>query len=83
MNEYKILRLERLNNSVNGNPRYTVYYLHIGTGDFGHAKTMSDAMFCYGIDNDMYTLNDPRVIAEMTFTRAGNIKSFNVIKKEL
>ena len=80
MSEYTILSLERKNCSVNGNPRYEIYYQD-SEGNFGHATTQSDAGFCYGITNDMYRDSDPRVMAELTFTRAGRVSNFKLTKK--
>jgi hypothetical protein len=58
-----IFNLKRLNNSVNGNPRYRVYFT-----DGSIAVTSSDAAFCYGIEN-----KEMRGELEVTFTRAGLI----------
>ena len=79
-NEFRILRLERKNNSVNGNPKYEVYYID-SNGDFGHATTQSDAGFCYGITNDMRSASDPQVIAKLEFTKSGRVSDLEVIKK--
>lgn len=78
--EYKILSIERKNNSVNGNPKYEVYF-EDPEGNFGHATTMSDAGFCYGITNNMYRESDPQVMATLHFTRAGRISGFKTTKK--
>jgi hypothetical protein len=75
-----ILKLERKNNSVNGNPRYEVYYQD-EDGNFGHATTASDHAFCYGIANDMYRESDPRVMATLEFTKSGRISNLLVTKK--
>lgn len=64
MSERKqVSSLERLNNSVNGNPRYRVTFT-----DGTSAVTQSDASFCYGITNP-----DMRGELEVTYTRAGKI----------
>ena len=61
-----VRHLERLNNSVNGNPRYKVYFeedpLH------GYV-TSSDAGFCYGINNP-----EMRGAVDVWLTRAGRIE---------
>lgn len=77
-----ILKLERRNNSVNGNPKYEIYFQDTKDGNFGHAITASDYSFCYGIENDIYSRDDPKVQAEITFSRAGRITGFKVTKKE-
>lgn len=77
-----ILKMERRNNSVNGNPKYEIYFQDIEDGEFGHAITASDYGFCYGITNDIYTLDHPRVRAELSFSRAGRITDFKVTEKE-
>jgi hypothetical protein len=56
--------LERLNNSVNGNPRYRVHFT-----DGTVADTQSDASLNYGITNPEYR----DVPLRVTFTRAGKI----------
>lgn len=45
-----IVKLERLNNSVWGNPRYKVT-IKDEAGGYFHAKTASDASCGYSIDN--------------------------------
>jgi hypothetical protein len=56
--------LTRLNSSVNGNPRFRVHFT-----DGSSAITMSDAAFCYGIEN-REMLAGPVMVE---FTRAGRI----------
>lgn len=80
METFTIHKLERLNNSVNGNPRYKVYYSD-DEGNFNHATTTSDAAFCYGIENDIYTRDNPQILAALEFTRAGRISNFTVTRK--
>lgn len=78
--KYQIIKLERRNNSVNGNPKYEIYWLD--ENDYlQHSVTVSDAMFCYGITNDIYHESKPQVWAEMTFTPSGKIESFKVTNK--
>jgi len=77
---YTIHKLERKNNSVNGNPKYEVYYSD-ENGNFDHATTASDHSFCYGITNDIYRESDPKVLATLEFTRSGRISDFKVVKK--
>lgn len=79
--EYRILRLERRNNSVNGNPKYEVYY-EGEHGELAHATTQSDAAFCYGIANDMYTESNPRVMATLQFSKSGRITDLTVTRKQ-
>lgn len=62
--ERQIARLDRLTNSVNGNPRYRVHFT-----DGSSALTQSDAGFCYAINNPEF--RDAPVLVE--FTRAGRI----------
>lgn len=76
----KILQLERKNNTVNGNPKYEVYY-EDEDGNFGHATTKSDASFCYGIANGMYTEASPQVMAQLRFNKSGKIDGFTLTKK--
>jgi hypothetical protein len=59
----KVDHLERLNSSVNGNPRFHVYFT-----DGTDSITSSDAAFCYGIENP-----DMRGAVVVSFTRAGRI----------
>ncbi len=60
----KIEHLERLNNSVYGNPRYEVTFNNDRV-----AKTMSDAAFAYAINNPEY-----RGLVGVELTRAGTIR---------
>ena len=76
----QIMKLERRNNSVNGNPKYEIYWLD-SNGYLAHSTTQSDASFCYGITNDIYSEDKPQVWADITFTPAGRINSFKVISK--
>lgn len=61
---HRIERLERLNNSTNGNPRYKVWF-----SGGGWAVTQSDAAISYEINNPEFRDTD----VEITFTRAGRI----------
>ena len=65
--------LTRLNNSVNGNPRYLVHFT-----DGSSAKTKSDASLGYAIANPEYR-DKP---LEVVFTRSGNIESLTPYRKE-
>jgi len=60
-----IVSLERLNNSVNGNPRFKIHT------DGGWYITSSDHGFCYSIEND-WRGKDTRD-AVLTLTRAGRV----------
>ena len=76
----RISFLTRLNNSVNGNPRFRVTFEGNGkTGaDWvgGHsAITTSDAGFCYGLENRENFDRD----VEVTYTRAGRISGIRPI----
>jgi len=66
----KIESIERLNNSVNGNPRFRFYLS--GNGEYGEeAFSMSDAAFCYAVGNPGMRAGDTVVIER---TRAGRIR---------
>lgn len=60
----RIEKLDRLNNSANGNPRYRVHFT-----DGTDAITSSDRSFCYAIANP-----EMRGDVEVTYTRAGRIE---------
>jgi len=77
---YTIHKLERKNNSVNGNPKYEVYYSD-ENGNFDHATTKSDTSFCYGITNGMYTESNPQVTASLSFNKTGKIDGFKLVKQ--
>jgi hypothetical protein len=62
----RIESIERLNSSVNGNPRFRFY---LSDGDY--ATSMSDAAFCYAVGNPGMRPGDTVVIER---TRAGNIR---------
>jgi hypothetical protein len=79
-NIYTILKLERRNNSVNGNPKYEIYYTN-ESGILNHATTSSDSAFCYGITNDIYRESEPLVLAELQFTKSAKISGFKVVKQ--
>jgi hypothetical protein len=59
----KLIEIERLNNSVNGNPRMRLEFDNGITG-----ITKSDAMWVYGIDNGWV---DKPVTFEFHYTNAG------------
>lgn len=65
----KITGLERLDNSVNGNPRYKVVYN--GKGLSEHANTLKDAAFAYAMTDSyigkraQFTLNSRRGITDI------------------
>lgn len=71
----RISWLDRLPNSVNGNPRYAVHYVPLDAdgndaGDLTKTLTSSDSSCDYGLQNkDMNT--DAGIM--VTFTRAGRI----------
>jgi hypothetical protein len=59
-----IQRLERLNNSVNGNPAWRVHFT-----DGESTRTSSDAQVSYALDNPEYR----GVPVKFTLTKAGRI----------
>jgi hypothetical protein len=65
--------IERLNNSMNGNPRYC-----IGFADGSEAVTSSDASFCYAIGNPGMRAG---CTVTMIFTRAGRISHMEAAAK--
>lgn len=65
--------LHRLNNSVNGNPRYDI---HTSDGVF---RTQSDAAFVYGIGNDGGPAGKRCVLS---LTRAGRVWNLQVTDHE-
>lgn len=69
----QIHSLQRLNNSVNGNPRYRVTFTDGGTAD-----TQSDASINYGIGNPEY--RDVPVIVSLS--KAGRITHVRVADPE-
>lgn len=76
----QIMKLERRNNSVNGNPKYEIYWLD-DNGYLEHATTKSDAMFCYGITNNIWSEDKPQVWADIEITRGGKVGRFEVVSK--
>jgi hypothetical protein len=60
----RIVAIERMKNSVNGNPRFRIAF-----SDGTMAVTQTDAGFCYGIENREYRDADVMV----AYTRAGKI----------
>ena len=67
MKKYKVLDVKRLNNSVNGNPRYELCMID-EEENFVRAKTQTDCSFAYGVNFNAGEL----VMAEIGYTRAGN-----------
>jgi hypothetical protein len=67
----RVTGLKRLNNSVNGNPRYNVTFDN-GT----NGNTSSDASFCYGIENPAM-----RGAVDVWLTRRGLIEHMEPCKK--
>jgi hypothetical protein len=62
-----VTRLERMRNSVNGNPKYRVGF------DNGRSHvTMADAGFCYGITNP-----EMRGQVDVWLTKAGTIRAMS------
>ena len=67
----RIDSLKRLNSSVNGNPRFRVYFT-----DGSSAETQSDAGFCYGLENR----ENFGVDVAVRFTKAGKISDLRPVK---
>jgi hypothetical protein len=65
-----IVRLERLNNSKDGNPRFKVHF-----DDGTSALTQTDAAVNYGLENPEYK----DVLVKFTMTSAGRIRYAEVI----
>lgn len=72
MTTRRVSSLTRLNNSINGNPRYRVLFT-----DGSSAVTKSDAAFCYGIDN-------PEMRGEVIvkYSRGGRITDMSPLSEE-
>jgi hypothetical protein len=70
----EISAIERLKNSVNGNPRFSISFASIGAGESFHyggsAITSSDHSFCYKIGNPGLRVGS---VVRVEFTRAGRI----------
>lgn len=64
--KYKVCTMECLNNSVNGNPRYSMLLQDINTGEYVQCKTASDYSYNYVITSNMEF-----IIATIRLTRAG------------
>lgn len=84
MKKYLIEGVERLNNSVNGNPRYKLYLYDENAGEgmshFITAKTASDYSFVYGTNFD----KGKNILADIDYTRSGNavVRNAKNIKEE-
>ncbi len=63
-----LLRFEVLNSSVNGNPRYRVFFVDRPTRGY---ITMSDAAFVYQLGNPGWRVGSRVWVA---YTRAGRIR---------
>ena len=70
----KIEILKRLNNSVNGNPRFLVELLDIN--EFITLQTKSDCMYNYNIEN--LARKQCSCIVEYYYTKSGNGKIENI-----
>jgi hypothetical protein len=66
-----IHRIDRLNNSVNGNPRFRLMF-----ADASEAITSSDAAINYEIGNPGYRVGST---VALTFTKAGRIAYMNTL----
>lgn len=67
--EGTIYSTERLDNSVNGNPRYRIAF-DTGEGSLEHYVTMSDASAGYDVQNHFITKGRVR----LTLTPAGRVR---------
>ena len=65
-----IKSFERMNSSVNGNPRYRVLF----TDETGYIPMMSDSGTSYAIGNK--DMREGSTV-EVSFTRSGNIRSMS------
>ena len=70
----KIEILKRLNNSVNGNPRFLIELLN--TDEFITLQTKSDYSYCYNIEN--LARKQCNCIVEYYYTKSGNGKIENI-----
>lgn len=64
----EIFKVERLNNSVNGNPAYRVTF-DLGNQELETYRTQSDSSISYSIQNQEYR----DVMVEVYLTRANRI----------
>lgn len=70
MTTRRIYRLQRLNTSVSGNPRFRVYFT-----DGSNAETQTDGALNYGLENPENFDTD----VEVTFTKAGRISDLRPV----
>ena len=63
--------LERMTNSVNGNPRFRIHFT-----DGSSAVSQSDAAFCYGLENR----ENFGVDVVVTFTKAGRVADLRTVQ---
>lgn len=70
--EVDIIKVERLNCSVNGNPRFKLHTLH---SDF---VTSSDASVSYDVENLSKAMTSPGVVTRLGLTKAGRIVDIEV-----
>lgn len=74
----QIESIERLNLSVNGNPRFRIHYSYVGLGThYASAITSSDHAFCYEVGNPGLRAGDT---VDLTFTRAGRISGMKRVE---
>lgn len=71
----RITNLRRTTNSVNGNPAYFISLTFPDGKEYTY-RTMSDAGFCYDIENREYHENPVTV----ELTRAGRIRNIDIEK---
>lgn len=67
--------VKRANSSVNGNP---AYYLHTDDGTF---RTMSDAGWAYGLENDFTVNGEHDIDVTLTLSPAGRVHGYTISRK--
>ena len=72
----KIHQITRLNNSVNGNPRFAITWERPADGELVTRQTASDHAFCYEVGNAGLRAGDT---VELTFTKAERISGMKAV----
>jgi hypothetical protein len=73
----EIHSISRLNNSVNGNPRFAITWIRPADGELVTRQTASDHTFCYEIGNVGLRAGDT---VELTFTKAERISGMKAVQ---
>lgn len=68
LRKYKVCTMNRLNNSVNGNPRFALTLQDVETEEFIQCKTQTDSSYGYCIENSDYR---DYFMASLRYTKAG------------